>query len=244
MLAADVYGSHIIRLLLGLLVGDRPSEQTSVVRSKRSKSFAARHHQPQQTFQKLAPRQVPDSFKSAANGIIAAIFQDLDFDALARFALNPLTSPVLQQVLSVASKLATDETSDLSSRILGFDGKDSSERSPFVEKLLRDPVGSHLLQKVVQQLDGPSFHRLYLIYFRKRLEELSSHPLANFVVQELIAGVRTKVELDMILEELGPTWAKLLCELGRNGENRVGNCNSAHTLRPHPLQSELVPVSW
>lgn len=77
---------------------------------------------------------------------------------------------------------------------------------------MRDTVGSHLLQKIVVQLDAAAFRRLYLTYFRRRLEELALHPLANFVVQEVILGARTKVELDMMIEELGPVWPKLLCK--------------------------------
>lgn len=136
---------------------------------------------------------------------------------MSRFAFDPVTSPVLQQVLAVVGKIASDgqetvqELTNLPQRILGLD-HESEGRSPFVEKLLRDPVGSHLLQKIIQQLDGPSFHRLYLAYFRNRLEELSAHPLANFVVQELAAGAKTKIELEMMIDELGPHWPKLLCE--------------------------------
>lgn len=222
-LVADRYASHIIRLLLTILTGQSP-ELSSAIRSKRSKSFNQKFTAPTPSYAIKKGRLIPDSFKAAVISIMSGIFEGMDAKEMSQFALDPVTSPVLQQVLGIVTKLGPElegkqatDLAQLSGRILGFGETDdrNEQRSPFVEKLLKDQVGSHLLQKLIQTLDKSSFHKLYLLYFRKRLEELAFHPVANFVVQDLILGAKTKVELDMMIEELGPAWEKLLCWFGK-----------------------------
>ncbi|KAI9006925.1 armadillo-type protein [Hyaloraphidium curvatum] len=216
-LVSDRYASHVIRTLLAVLVGEEPSHLSSTIRSKRSRAFAQKHTESAPSFRKRN-RSVPNSFTEAARRFVAAVFGDLAEAIVSQVAFDPVTSPVFQQTLDVLAKLkpnaddpAALDSSALIQRLLGF-GRDAKKdsRLDFVETMLRDSVGSHLLQKIIQLADAKTLHRLYLTYFRTRMDELSLHPLANFVVQELIASVKTAVELEMIVEETGPIWAKLL----------------------------------
>lgn len=81
----------------------------------------------------LQTHQVPKSFLDAARDVVLAIFDGLNNDEMAKFALDPITSPVLQQVLNVASKITADSEvngaaiSNLAQRILGFDTAEQGE---------------------------------------------------------------------------------------------------------------------
>ncbi|KAJ1677135.1 Nucleolar protein 9, partial [Spiromyces aspiralis] len=84
------------------------------------------------------------------------------------------------------------------------------------EATIKDPVGSHFMQLVLQVVSAELYGKLYGLYFNGRLHELAFHPNANFVVQSLISNVRTSEQLRGIIDELGTKFQDLIFK-GRIG---------------------------
>ncbi|RUO96747.1 armadillo-type protein, partial [Jimgerdemannia flammicorona] len=74
-------------------------------------------------------------------------------------------------------------------------------RDAWIETLLRDTVGSHLLERILRCSSAPIFNTLYASYFRGRIQKLCAHPIANFVVQAMFVNARSEVQLAMMIEE-------------------------------------------
>jgi nucleolar protein 9 len=88
----------------------------------------------------------------------------------------------------------------------------NSDRDAWFETILRDQVGSHLLEIVLKTISPSLYNKIFVTYFRNRLVKLCHHPVANFVVQQLFVNARTSVQLELMVEEAVPGFADYLSE--------------------------------
>jgi nucleolar protein 9 len=88
--------------------------------------------------------------------------------------------------------------------------EESKDRDAWFETLIRDPVGSHLLEVIVKCAPDAIYRKLYKSYVKTKLEKFSMHPIANFVIQNMISNVRKSKQLDEMVKELGESFEKLL----------------------------------
>jgi hypothetical protein len=156
-------------------------------------------------------------------------------------AFQPQANPVLQLLLSIPGcrpivQSALFPAAFLSSLKQG----PSSECFKFVDKLVYDPVGSHLLEKVIcNPCLSPSSSSssssstsstsksaeklqksLFKHYFSSRILECCDHPVSNFVLQALVLSLVKEDQVVLVLDALLPRLSDLV--FGRHGGNRMG----------------------
>jgi nucleolar protein 9 len=83
--------------------------------------------------------------------------------------------------------------------------------------LIKDKVGSHLLEKLIVHSNDTVYKHLYKEFFREKLLEYSAHQVANFVVQKMILACKKERYFKEMLELLKPKVADYLFK-----ENRAG----------------------
>ncbi|KAJ3300786.1 Nucleolar protein 9 [Borealophlyctis nickersoniae] len=214
-LISDPYASHPVRSMLGVLSGEVVVADDAKLRSKKSKKYNDAHNNnfAQRPTKKPGPNGVPmknlvpPSFTQMLEHITKAIAGTLSKTELRNLALHPVASPVLQLLLSYQS---TSDTLVRAILNIGEGNISLTESDPFVESLIKHSVGSHLMEKIFAVARPELFHRLYVVYFRQHLLDLCRHPVANFVVQQLIANTKNATQVEVLFDELAEGIEKLL----------------------------------
>ncbi|KAI8905769.1 armadillo-type protein [Powellomyces hirtus] len=210
-LIPDQYASHLVRAVLKVLSGEPLAQSEGDRRSKKSQKYNSEHKntwkETQSTRRGAVKRTVPEAFNTILAKITQSVSDSLSNADLREYAQHPVANPVLQLLISFAN---TSEA--LVNAIMGISDADSCllERDTFIDALLVHPVGSHLMEKLMAVARPHLFHQLYVTYFRTRLLELCTHPVANFVVQQLIVNTRNATQLEVLLDELLGSFDALL----------------------------------
>ncbi|KAJ3052582.1 Nucleolar protein 9 [Rhizophlyctis rosea] len=203
-LMSDPYGSHPLRALIHLLEGHQLSvEEDTKMRSKKSQKYNSQH---KNNFTQTLParkaktekRSIPESFKMQVGKIMEQI-AGLHEAELRDLAVHPVANPVLQLLLT-----PENDNDHLIRAILRIGDTPLTELEPdrFVLTLLKHPVGSHILEKIVTVAPPPLFHALYVTYFRGKLIELCQDRVANFVVQRLVEGTKNATQVRVLVGEV------------------------------------------
>ncbi|KAJ3175941.1 Nucleolar protein 9 [Geranomyces variabilis] len=211
-LIVDQYASHLVRALLTVLSGEPLSQNEGDRRSKKSQKYNSEH---KNTWKETQPvrrgpagkRMVPATFATTLAAITTSVSAHINGPELRSFALHPVANPVLQMLISFPETSAS-----LQNTILGVEDANTAilTADSFITDLLVHPVGSHLMERLLAAAPPHLFHQLYVTYFRTRLLELCAHPVANFVVQHLIVNTRNATQLEVLLDELLPSFDDLL----------------------------------
>ncbi|KAJ9051840.1 Nucleolar protein 9 [Entomophthora muscae] len=214
------FASHSLRVLVQLLHGS-PLEATGKksVRSKKSKKYMESKSGGEfKMIELTGSHLVPDSFQ----GLLASISNELVFelsDVVVRSSvLHSNASPLLQLMLLVSHVRGDTDTADqfADKLLLGVPSEKEIAlgadklRNAFVLTMLKDSVGSHLFEIILKAVSSAMYSRIYLVYFRRHVMELSLHMISNYAVQALIANVRSSMQLGLILEEIRVDFEKLL----------------------------------
>lgn len=64
-----------------------------------------------------------------------------------------------------------------------------------VPVLLSNEISSHLIEKILHVVTPELWQEIYDSYFNNHLVQLSSHPIANFIVQHLMASTTDKSQV-------------------------------------------------
>jgi nucleolar protein 9 len=87
-----------------------------------------------------------------------------------------------------------------------------------IEKsLIKDKVGSHLMEKLIINSNDALFKQLYKDFFKSNMLDYTSHHVANFVVQKLILSCKKERYYKEILGMLKPKIADYLFRENRTG---------------------------
>eukprot|EP01134_Creolimax_fragrantissima_P003110 CFRG3110T1 len=195
------YGSHVIRTVLGLLAGG--GVPNDIVRSRYSRGFSE--------FQKTASKsmettfKVPESFGVAINSFIESIVNN---DYLTKDACHTTASGVIQVLLVVLSASRPKECETVILRLLGVDDNlaDVATLDLDVDRvtrfLIHDTIGSHVMERILIAADPQLQFKLYQSLFRGRIEALSKHPVANYVVQNMMKSNTDAIVTSLILTEI------------------------------------------
>ncbi|CEH12120.1 Predicted RNA-binding protein, contains Pumilio domains [Ceraceosorus bombacis] len=214
----DQFGTHIVRSLLLVLCG-RPLDDS--LRSKRSAAYRSKGDVADLRSASDSKPSASPVFKEELEDVKRALLQGLGANEVRALSISPTASPTLQLLLDLHEDV--DQPDGPVDRM--FDGLLSmaatssipSERSAHVEALLRDVVGSHLLQHVLGLL-GPAAVRLFWkTYVEGRIGKLGVHPLANFVVASAIKrlpldSAEDHSEFEKISDEIAAAGPKLVGE--------------------------------
>ena len=207
-LLTDRFASHTVRVLFLILSGESLDDESTktIIASKRKEKVDA----PVATEKDISQpkRRVPKSFKQALTNLIQSTVSSLDTTYLRALATHPTGNPVLQLLLrleltlkgknqpagamSMFKKLLPDE-----------DLEDDSESSKFIVGLLYDPVGSHLVEILVQCLSGKVFKKLYKNVLKPRLANMVKNEIASYVAIKVLERLG-KDDLSEARDEISP----------------------------------------
>lgn len=218
------YGSHVLRSLLCLCMGVPLSSLEEFHVSKPSSVLVERLNcMPAQPRGSIL-RNLQNSFPDTSKFLVQEILNNAK-DEISTLRAEKYSSFVLQSLL----KLLVEDDKVLLCVILillGCQGENFVENK-FTDAtkqklkgevlgMLEDTASSHLLEVIVAVAPEALYNELLDVIFKGPLLEISSHQCGNFVVQAVISSARTKEQVNLIWEELGPHLGHLL-EAGKPG---------------------------
>ena len=220
-LMTDRFASHALRVLLLVLSGEpvpRSSER-SLLRSKKKDKVhvvaAAANDGAELTLEK---RAVPESFSEALEKLIQGTVSGLDTNVLRSLATHPTGNPTLQLLLQLelshyGKQRAKDETSILHKLLPDNPIEEGTQSAAFINGLLFDPIGSRLLETIIQYAPAKLFKNLYRDLFKPRIDSLARNEVAGYVVSKILERLG-KNDLEDAVTRLAPRLVSLV-ERGR-----------------------------
>ncbi|KAI7900603.1 armadillo-type protein [Cokeromyces recurvatus] len=228
-LISQQFASHVIRVLLFVLAGKRIDEEGDIkgkLRSKKSIQYKKENNDTlTRSTTSLSPtRKVPDSFKAMFRTLTTELAINMSETEVRSLSVHRVANPVLQLLLEMQEndKEGIKARNILIDRILwgivtDIDSKEENkDRDSWFETLVRDSVGSHLLEVIFQVAPDAVYRKIYKTYIKGKLEKFCMHPIANFVMQNLITNVRKPKQLNQMIDELKNSFEKLV-KLGKYG---------------------------
>jgi nucleolar protein 9 len=215
-LLTDRYASHVLRILLLVLSGE-PIDTAStkhLLQSKRKETNAVAGAQFANVQSLDKKRSIPDSFSEALEKIISDSIVGLDTEKLRGLALHPNGNPTLQLLLRLelshfGKQRAKSETSIIRTLLPDDPITADSGSAVFINSMVYDQVGSHLVERIIESAPGKMFKTLYAQFFKDKLATLARNETAGFVVCRILE----RLGHDNLLEAheiLVPTLTSLL----------------------------------
>jgi nucleolar protein 9 len=224
-LLQDAFGTHILRSLLLLLAGRSLSDAQ---RSRRSQKFRARETLAPDALAdegaaaRAAQLHMPSSFAALLLRVREAAMAELGSNEARALSVSTTGSPTLQLLLELDGRAVPGGTLDLVLDGLLSAAPDSvDERSAHVEALLRDVVGSHLLQALLPLLPPAALALFWRRHVQGKLGKLGTHPLANFVVAAAARRLPSQLELGDDADSEAFLFEHALGELNASGDKLV-----------------------
>lgn len=187
-LLTDRYASHALRILLLVLSG-KPLATDSIkglLQSKRKEgvSVAGASKEHQESVSKDRP--VPKSFSAALEKLISDSVAGLDTAKLRALATHTHANPVLQLLVSLelthyGKQRAKDEKSIIRTLLPDDPLTADCESAAFIGGMVYDPVGSHLVEKIIESAPAKLFKSLYNNYFKERLAQYARNETGTYV---------------------------------------------------------------
>ncbi|KAL2367853.1 rRNA processing protein Nop9 [Blastomyces gilchristii SLH14081] len=210
-LLTERFASHTIRVLLLILAGeqlDNPSKATVI--ASRKKENLDKPKVTQRDKSASDRRAVPPSFNAALEKMMNDLVTGLDNTYLRALATHPVGNPVLQVLLSVelthlGKSKARDPDSVFRRLVPDENLEEGSESAAFIKGLFYDPVGSRLLETMVQLAPGKFFKTFYKALVLERIGSLSRNEIAGHVVARILERLSKedlKSSMDLILPEV------------------------------------------
>ena len=192
-LMTDNFASHTLRVLLVVLSG-QPLKGTAIrtlLQSKKKEKIDVTGRKIESKVEGMAYRTVPESFQAALDEMILGTVAGLDTTYLQALATHPTGNPVLQLLIELefsrSGKSKAREENSLFRRLLPDDPPaEDTQSASFVKGLVYDPVGSRLLETIVQFAPGKVFKTLYKSLFRDNIGNLVRNDIAGFVVGRIL----------------------------------------------------------
>eukprot|EP01135_Chromosphaera_perkinsii_P011196 Nk52_evm23s2356 gene=Nk52_evmTU23s2356 len=204
------YASHVFRWIIAILSGTEMADE--LMRSKRSRTYHERAKGPHNKGSQMGgdKRGAENIVKFAAHPEYLQHFSEVadkvgtfleSEGKLKEFATSPTGSPVLQALLLALKKSNKNMMKEFVSKLFKLESEEKSTAdengegvsgSEIENILIRDSVGSHLMEKILEVMDGESvfMNNFYSKYLKKSLVEFATDSIANFVVQHFIANVK------------------------------------------------------
>lgn len=226
-LLTDRFASHTLRVLLLVLSGqslDDPT-QTTLVKSRKKETIdvADLDRKPDEASH-ASLRVVPESFTTSLDSLIKESIGDLDSSYLRALATHPIGNPALQSLLRLdlthfGKTRAKDTTSIIQKLIPPEALSEGSEGATFINGLMYDPIGSRLLETIVEFCPGKIFKALYRQFFRERIGSLARNEISAYVIIKLL-GRLSADDLRDALARILPQFPSLI-ERGRTAVIRT-----------------------
>ncbi|TKA65453.1 hypothetical protein B0A55_09671 [Friedmanniomyces simplex] len=215
-LLTDQFGSHALRVLLLVLSGESLNSEASkhLLQSKRKEGVSSKGRQPAGPPSEDKPRAVPKSFSDSLEKLIVESVAGLDTDKLRALATHPNGNPTLQLLLKLeltqfGKQRAKDETSIIRTLLPDDPITAESGSATFINGLVYDPVGSHLVEQIVQHAPGKMFKSLNREFFKERATAFARNEIAGYVMCRVLERL-SKDDLHEAHEMLIPAIPGLL----------------------------------
>jgi nucleolar protein 9 len=192
-LMTDRFASHVLRVLLVVLSGaplEKESRNKSVLQSKRKEKVGIAGTERGQDWV-LAKRPVPQSFLDALEKMIKACASTLNSANLRLLATHPLGNPTLQLLLRLelshfGKSRAKDESSIIHKLLPDNPIAEGTESAAFINGLVYDPIGSRLLETIIESAPGKLFKSIYSEFFKERMGSLARNEIAGYVAGKIL----------------------------------------------------------
>ncbi|KIV82485.1 hypothetical protein PV11_04594 [Exophiala sideris] len=213
-LLTDRFASHTVRVLFLILSGESLDDESTktILASKKKEKLETPVATGKDTSQ--SKRRVPKSFRQALTNLIQSTVSSVDATYLRALATHPTGNPVLQLLLRLELTLngknqQAGEMSLFKKLLPDEDLEDDSESSKFIVGLLYDPVGSHLVEILVQSLSGKIFKKLYKNVLKPRLTNMVKNEIASYVAIKVLERLG-KDDLSEAKDEISPEFFLLV----------------------------------
>ncbi|KAK4954065.1 Nucleolar protein 9 [Elasticomyces elasticus] len=191
-LLTDRFASHAVRVLLVVLSGEPldTNIKSSLLRSKKKENIAI-HGVERPDGAKDTKRAVPKAFTEALERMMNDSIAGLNTDNLRALATHQLGNPALQLLLKLelthfGKQRAKDEMSIVRTLLPDDPITEDSGSASFINGLIYDPIGSHLLETIIEFAPGKMFKNLYKEFFRDRLLSMARNDIAGYVVCKIL----------------------------------------------------------
>lgn len=225
-LMSHPFASHTLRVLLVVLSGKPLADAStrSLLKSKKSEDVGFPTITGQAEHSRLEARTIPNSFKDALQKTMAGMVTGLETTYLRALATHPTGNPVLQLLLeleiSTSGKSRVKDPNSLFRTLLPDSPPEAgTESAAYIVGLVYDPIGSRLVETVIQHAPGKTFRALYRAVFREKLTTLAKNDTASYPLTKAIERL-SKDELEYVIEELSPKIGSLI-ERSRTSVIRV-----------------------
>ena len=222
-LMTDRFASHALRVLLVVLSGEPLPERASVTKSKRKEKVTMNGLVSGNELQ-LGQRTVPDSFTHAVEKIISDSVLGLDTNYLRVLATHPTGNPTLQLLLrfeltKFGKQRAKDENSLIRKLLPDEPITEGTGSASFINSILYDPIGSRLLETIIECAPGKTFKALHKEVFGDRFPVLARNEVAGYVVCKVLERL-SRDDLQEATKQIAPNIEDLV-ERGRTAVIRV-----------------------
>jgi nucleolar protein 9 len=190
-LIMDKFASHTLRVLLTVLSGQplSRSEKVSVLHSKKKEHVSVVHVTDGDL--SLGKRVVPESFTAALEKSVSQSVSGFDTAFLQSLSMHPTGNPTLQQLLqlelTVFGKAKAKDENSIIHKLLPDDPiTEDSESGKFINSSVYDPLGSRLLETIIEYAPGKLFKSIYKTLFKNRIATLARNDVASYIVCALL----------------------------------------------------------
>lgn len=192
-LMTDRFASHVLRVLLVVLSGaplEKEGKSKSVLQSKRKEKIGISGTEKKDEWT-LEKRPVPQSFLEALEKTINASAANLDSQNLRLLATHPLGNPTLQLLLKLelahfGKSRAKDENSIIHKLLPDDPIAEGTESAAFINGLVYDPIGSRLLETIIESAPAKLFKTIYADFFKERMGSLARNEIAGYVASKIL----------------------------------------------------------
>ncbi|KAJ4365546.1 Nucleolar protein 9 [Neocucurbitaria cava] len=190
-LMTDRFASHVLRVLLVILSGAPLERQNkSVVQSKRKEKVGISGSEKGQEWV-LEKRTVPQSFVEALEKVINDSVSGFEPQHLRSLSTHPVGNPILQLLLKLElshfGKSRAKNEKSIIHRLLPDDPiAEGTESASFINGLVYDPIGSRLLETIVENAPGKLFKSIYGEFFKERMGSLARNEIAGYVAGKIL----------------------------------------------------------
>ncbi|OJD35670.1 rrna processing protein [Diplodia corticola] len=207
-LMTDKFASHALRVLLVVLAGE-PLERTahrSLLHSKKKEKVTV--VQADKNGNILESRSVPESFIEAMEQMIKSSVAGLDSTYLRALATHQTGNPALQLLVRLelgqfGKQRAKDETSIIRTLLPDDPITEGTDSYKFLNGQIYDPIGSRLVETIVEFAPGKMFKALYRELFKERIGSIARNEIAGYVVTKVLARL-SKEDLQDAMEKILP----------------------------------------
>ena len=209
-LMTDKHASYALRSLLTVL-SDCPLEVVSTRSTKpikRKGTIGLRSQAKEDSKRWSSQNRVPDSFAIALRTLISETIAGLDSHYFRILATHPVANPVLQLLFELElsnpkQSKARDDNSLFQKLLLVQPLRHDTTSASFLGDLIFDPIGSRLVETIIQFASARDFEAIFHIIFRGKFGSLITNEAASFVMIKILQRLSSK-DLNEATLELCP----------------------------------------